>query len=239
MVLFSSIKEKRTTFTLIVRVFERIAIEGGLAERIHAVVTLAAPMNGTAAYDLFADPSFDPAGVKTPWRSAILAGMMAKGTSPKRDDRDPRDYADYDMQIDNALQMNRRIGTLPGTYYFSVPCGFTEPQPDGKHRPKKGMEPLFVMRSCQIGTYAGTTKGGFPVDESWRENDGLVNTVSAMSPLGVPSKPFDRAHIEPGVWNVFPTCEGDHMALQGGLTRRHDVRGFYEDLLTVVESTAG
>ena len=209
---------------------------GGSADRIRAVVALAAPMNGTTAYDLFTDPSFDPAGVRTPWWSGILARMLANGPRTEKDDRDARDFADFDMRIDNALAMNRRIGTLPGSYYFSVPCGFTEPQPDGTHRPKKGMEPLFVMRSFQIGAYTGMTDGGCRIDDSWRENDGLVNTVSATAPSGAPAKPLDRAHIEPGIWNVFPTYEGDHMALQGGLMRRHEIRGFYEDLLTLIKS---
>ncbi len=213
-----------------------LLFEGGFSDRIHAVVALAAPMNGTTAYDLFADPSFDPSGVKTPWWSGILARMLAKGTRAERDSRDGRDFADFDMRIDSALAMNRRIRTLPGTYYFSVPCGFTAPRPDGTHRPKKGMEPLFVMRACQIGAYAGTTAGGFRIDGSWRENDGLVNTVSAKAPSGAPAKPLDRAHVKPGIWNVFPTFDGDHMALQGGLMRRHEIRGFYEDLLSLIAS---
>ena len=72
-------------------------------------------------------------------------------------------------------------------------------------------------------------------DESWRENDGLVNTVSAMAPSGAPSRPLDRERIEPGTWNVFPVIRGDHMYLQGGLTRWHDVRGFYLDLLGMID----
>ena len=59
--------------------------------------------------------------------------------------------------------------------------------------------------------YKGKTKGGVVIDESWRENDGLVNTISAVAPFGAPSKPLDRADIRPGIWNVFPTLDGDHM----------------------------
>ena len=55
-----------------------------------------------------------------------------------------------------------------------------------------------------------------------------------MVPTGAPSKPLDRAHVEPGVWNVFPTVDGDHMWPQGGLMRRHDVRAFYLDLLSMI-----
>ena len=97
------------------------------------------------------------------------------------------------------------------------------------------MEPLFVMRSCQMGAYTGKTKGGVALDESWRENDGLVNTVSAMAPSGAPSKPLDERNIVPGLWNVFPTVEGDHMWPQGSLMRKHDVRNFYLKLLTMIE----
>ena len=209
---------------------------GGMEGRIHSVVTLASPMNGTTAYDLFADPDFDPAGVRVPSWSRAFARMMAMGTRPVKDGRDDRDHADHDMYIDNALALNRKLTALPGVYWFSVPCGYTDLQPDGTHRPRRGMEPIFVMRSCQIGAYAGSTRGGTVLDAAWRENDGLVNTLSASAPLGQPSVPLDRSGIRRGVWNVFPVFDGDHMALQGGLTRRHDVRGFYCDLLDLIRS---
>ena len=58
------------------------------------------------------------------------------------------------------------------------------------------MEPFFVMRACLIGAYLGKTKGGITINEAWRENDGLVNTVSAMSPMGAPAKPYDKKQID-------------------------------------------
>ena len=208
---------------------------GGLAERILSIVTIAAPMNGTTAYDLSADPAFHPENVRVPWWSRFLAKQMSKKTKPQMDGRDERDYAGYDMHIDRAAALNRRIATLPHVYYFSVPCSFTTLQPDGTHRPKKNMEPLFVMRACLIGAYTGKTAQGMIIDESWRENDGLVNTISATAPFGTPAKPLDKDHIEPGVWNVFPAFDGDHMSLQGGLMRRHDIRAFYLELLELIQ----
>ena len=206
-----------------------------MENRIHSIVTLAAPTNGTTAYDLFSDPAFDPARVKVPWWSKGLARMMALGTKPTQDGRDPRDYAGFDMHIDNALAMNKRITSLPHAYYFSVPCSFTCPQKDGVHRPRKGMEPLFVMRACQIGAYAGKTAGGVELDITWRENDGLVNTVSAMAPSGAPSQPLDERNIIPGVWNIFPTVKGDHVWPQGGLMCKHDIRDFYLKMLRMID----
>ncbi len=208
--------------------------KGEQAEGIHSIVTLASPMNGTTAYDLFSDPDFDPGSVMVPWWSRGLSNMVSLGTRPHRDGRDERDYADHDMHIDNAMVLNARIGTLQDVYYFSVPCSASERQPDGTFKPVPGMEPLFVMRSAQIGAYSGKTIGNIVIGEEWRENDGLVNTISAMVPTGAMSKPLDRDCIEPGLWNVFPRYKGDHMSLQGGMMRRHDIREFYRDLLQMV-----
>ncbi len=208
---------------------------GGKAGCIHSLVTLATPMNGTTAYDMFEDPAFDPAGVPVPRRSRIMAWMMSMGTRPKEDGRDERDYAGFDMHLDRAAELNRRMGVLPDVYYFSVPCSMTEKAPDGTYRPRHGMEPVFVMRASQIGAYAGRTAGGITVDESWRESDGLVNTSSARFPAGAPSRQLNRDQIHPGIWNVFPTVEGDHMWLQGGLMHRHDIRDFYLDMLSMID----
>ncbi len=209
--------------------------QGGMGERVCGIVTLAAPTNGTTAYDLFQDPSFHPEKVKVPWWSKPLANMMSKGTRAQVDGRDVRDYAGNDMQIDNAIALNQKITTFPHVYYFSVPCSFTVQQPDGTHKPKKKMEPLFVMRAYQIGAYKGRTAGGMEIDETWRENDGLVNTFSATAPIGAPSKPLEKDHIEPGIWNVFPVYDGDHMALQGGLMKKHNIRNFYLELLQTID----
>ena len=94
---------------------------------------------------------------------------------------------------------------------------------------------MFVMRSNQMGSYIGKTRGGYRIDDSWRENDGLVNTVSAMAPVGAPSKAFERHNIRTGMWNVFPVLTGDHMWLQGGLLKKHDIRKFYLRLLGIIE----
>ena len=55
-----------------------------------------------------------------------------------------------------------------------------------------------------------------------------------MAPDSAPAIPLDRERLVPGVWNVFPVLDGDHMWLQGGLLHKHDVRPFYLDLLTMI-----
>ncbi len=207
---------------------------GGQEKKIFALVTLASPMNGTTAYDLFEDPDFDPASVPVPFWSRGLARLMARGTKSEDDGRSHSDWAGYDMHIDNADKLNQKLTVLPSVYYFSVPCRATVAGKNGNQIPVRGMEPLFVMRSHLIGAYTGTSRGGIIIDESWKENDGLVNTVSACCPTHAPGKPLDRNNIEPGIWNIWPVIEGDHMWPQGGLFHSHDIRPFYKDLLSLI-----
>ena len=44
--------------------------------------------------------------------------------------------------------------------------------------------------------------------------------------------------ILPGRWYVMPTFKGDHMSLQGGLTKRVNVRPFYLDMVRLIAGTA-
>ena len=208
--------------------------DGGRGSLIHAVVAIAAPHNGTTAYDLHEDPAFSPEAIEVPAWTGMTDRMLNTGTKEQAGGRDPRDTAGFDMHIDNAIALNRVLPPLPETYYFSVPCTCSRLE-GSVHVPiQERMEPMFVKRSFQIGAYTGTTKGGVTVDEAWLENDGLVNLISARCPFGAPAQDFDAGHIAPGVWNILPVFHGDHMSLQGGLLRKTEVRSFYRELLTTI-----
>ncbi len=209
---------------------------GGQGERLHALVTLAAPTNGTTAYDLYQDENFDVSSVEVSRWDNLWGDFFSNRKQAERDGRSEDDYAAFDMYIDHALAMNVRISTLPGTYYFAVPCSATEAA-DGVQRPIRAkMEAMFRRSSARMGAYTGRTAGGFVIDESWQENDGLVNTVSAMAPLDAPETAYDPEHIEAGVWQVLPVYYGDHMSLQGGMTKRNNIRPFYLELLETIDS---
>ena len=208
--------------------------DGGRGGQIHAVVAVAAPHNGTTAYDMYEDPDFDPASVAVPAWARLTDRMMNARTKSESDGWDPRDSAAFDMHIDSAMALNRRLQPLPGSYYFSIPCACSK-QEGGVHVPlTERMEPMFVLRSFQIGAWTGRTRGGFEVDERWLENDGLVNWISARCPFDTPAQEYDPAHIPPGVWNILPTFSGDHMSLQGGLLQKTEIRPFYKDLLETI-----
>lgn len=209
---------------------------GGMAQRIRAIVTLAAPTNGTTAYDMATDPGFDARDVRLPLRFKLLDGLVKTRTRIRPDDRDPRDWASHDMTLDNAQALNARIATLPNVYYLSVACDATMPGEGGARVPdRSAMDPLFVKSGTLMGRYSGTTAAGCVVDDAWHANDGLVNTVSARAPFGAPQKPLDRARIERGVWNVMPDLRADHGWFQGGFLKRSDPHPFFHDLRELLE----
>ena len=210
---------------------------GGQGDRIHSLITLAAPTNGTTAYDLFADKNFDPESVSVPRWDKMLAKLFELRDQGDPDSRVDYDYADFDMHIDNAQELNSRISTLPNTYYFAVPCSATRKAEDGTQRPVRfKMEGMFRRTSALMGAYTGVTEGGFVLDESWQENDGLVNTVSAGAPIGAPVAEYPSEQYVTGAWYVMPVYHGDHMSLEGGMTKRNKVRPYYLELLELIDS---
>ena len=210
---------------------------GGMGNRIAAVVTLAAPSNGTVSYDMYLDPGFHPEEVKVPLKYEMLSKLMRGSTKVKKEEKDARDYADYDMEIDHAMAINSRIHLLPHVYYFSVACSSTIRQPDGTYLPDVSKtEGMFVRTSTLMGQYKGKTPGGVEIGEEWRPNDGLVNVISARAPFNDPRKTFDKDRIEPGMWNILPDYDGDHGSLQGGFALKHDPRPFYEELTAIISA---
>ena len=208
---------------------------GGMEQRVLAIVTLAAPTNGTTAYDLAYDPQFDTKRLRIPLRYRLLDRIVKAHTRIRTDGRDPRDWADYDMRLDNAQALNGRIATLPHVCYLSVACDATEPGADGTRTADPAlMDPLFVKSGTLMGCYSGTTRAGCVVDDAWHANDGLVNTVSARAPLGAPQKPLDPGSIERGVWNVMPDMIVDHGFFQGGFIKKQDPRPFFQHLLDLL-----
>ncbi len=178
---------------------------GGKEDWIYSLTSLAAPHNGTTAYES-SDTNTDSAA--------------------------------YDMYIDNALELNKTLHTSDKTFYFSIPCSATNKNADGTYSTdKKIMEIIFQSSADEIGKLTGTTAGGYVFDETWQENDGLVNTISAMAPTSAPSAQFDSDNITKGVWNIMPTYRGDHMSLQGGFFKTNtDVERLYTEHLHMINA---
>ncbi len=210
--------------------------KGGDDDKIFALVTLAAPSNGTTAYDMYEDPNFLVDSIEIPEDYVKAGNTMSKGTKAKADGRIPEDYAAYDMHIDNAYELNRHITTFDNVYYFAYPCSTTVTDSNGNKSPNADItESMFMRSAILMSRYSGSTKGGMTIDESWQSNDGLVNEVSAMAPGYAPFTIYKAEEkLEPGQYYVMPTTTGDHMYFQGGMTKRVKIKPFYLELVEMI-----
>lgn len=91
---------------------------GGMGDDLLAVVTLAAPTNGTTAYDMYGGEAFDLSQIDIPEEYIEAGDNVSKATKAEKDGRADWDYAAYDMHIDNALALNERITTFDDVYYL-------------------------------------------------------------------------------------------------------------------------
>ncbi|MBP5553243.1 MAG: hypothetical protein J6X94_00060 [Lachnospiraceae bacterium] len=212
--------------------------KGGNGDHLLALVTLAAPTNGTTAYDLYEDPNFDVSEISIPEEYEKNSDAVSNGTRSEDDGRVSYDHAAYDMHIDNALALNSTIKTFDDVYYFAAPFASTVTDANGNViADPDHTEQIFMKGSIIMSEYTGSTAGGFILDESWQANDGLVNTISAGAPFGEPSENYkEGSALSPGIWYVFDTFRGDHMSPQGGLTKRVNVKPYYLQLCELLAS---
>lgn len=212
---------------------------GGKGDWIYSVTSLAAPHNGTSAYNT--EEGYDESLNTTQRLASKLLGQFTSGATGEAGyPRTSEDYAHHDLQIDYALELNETIGTYDNIWYFSIPCNSTTKQADGTWYPDEDRTETTMFNSAvKMGKTTGTTDGGFPITSEWLPNDGLVNTISAKAPFNAPRKAYkpgttDLSILSPGVWNMFPTQVTDHMSLSGGLLIKTDVLPIYLQFMTAI-----
>ena len=201
---------------------------GGKESYVYSLTMLSAPLNGTTASE--------PKGKETSDGGSFSAGIGSILNSTG-DARDPKDSAHYDLTIDGAMELLETIEVVDSVYYFSLPCAITVKDENGNWTYDKRKVEIFYRSGVDdIMTWTGSTEKGYYCDESWQENDGLVNTISAKAPFGAPQQPFDKDNIRPGIYNVFETFYGDHMSLMGGFFNRTNIREIYPSILDTINN---
>ena len=70
----------------------------------------------------------------------------------------------------------------------------------------------MLLPLIKNGAFTGYTPGGYKIDETMLENDGLVKLISVKYPFNQPFVEFNLENIKKnGIWNVMPVFDGDHM----------------------------
>lgn len=148
------------------------------------------------------------------------------------------DHAIYDLAPDGAAELNEIATTVEGVYYFSYAYTTTEEAVLGTHMPISSTMTVLMPLATLMGSFTGTTAGGIEIDETWKENDGLVNVVSAKYPFGqdFTDLPEDTDEIKKGVWNVAPVAVGDHGRVVGIGATAEEIHTYYSGLFEMIDS---
>lgn len=207
---------------------------GGKEDYVYSVTMLSAPMNGSSAYYIKDEITNDPKATFEERLVSTAVGMLA---NPIPDGRADYDCAGYDLSIDGAQKILENIETIDGIYYFSQPCSIVEKDKNGNWTFNRNeVEIIYRGAVNRMANWTGVTPNGFVVDETWQPNDGLVNTVSAIAPIGAPRTDFDINNINTGIYNVFETYHGDHMSLMGDLIHTNNIREYYANLVDIINN---
>ncbi len=156
------------------------------------------------------------------------------------------DHAAYDLSPDGAAKLNEMIETVEGVYYFSYSYSTTHASTFiTAEVPDASTLPILYPFSLAMGSFRGTTAGGISIDDTWRENDGLVSVVSATAPSDEPSVqlivdpkdyPEQWEELQTGVWNIVPTKDGDHGKVIGLGSEADVTQSFYTDLFKMIDT---
>lgn len=250
--------------------------EGGKASWVHSLTSIAAPHNGTTFIE--SNPDLTATGANLAMAIAKSLGISElKGVWDfqlehfgiykssdetlcetlnrvlSSDFLSHNDNAFLDLTIDAALDINDGIEIQPNVYYFSYAGDLTLTDAiTGNHTPAPNMWPVFWPGSINMGKYYNkTTAGGFYIDKSWLPNDGIVNTVSELYPVGhnlqcltkdgkqgyVNYDGYSNIDFQPGVWYVQPVQAKDHMHYVGLNNGVLKTRLMYLDIMHDIDST--
>jgi len=215
---------------------------GDKGDWVFSLTCIAAPHNGTS---LLTIADVNPAiATAANWLSSngidemlanvgLTIGNMSLGQVLQA--AKTMDTAYYDLTLEGAKEVNLLTRSLcPEVYLFSYPV-------DGMDNGKPASEVMALLKPLVwlMGTFISPENG---VDDAWRPNDGLVNTISATYPFDEPSqKVTDPAALTPGsltpaVWYVMPTTRGDHGSVIGLGRDLEETTGFYGEMVTRIDA---
>ncbi|MBE6782741.1 MAG: hypothetical protein E7536_01860 [Ruminococcaceae bacterium] len=232
---------------------------GGKENYVESVTTICSPNNGTIAYNVGTDLGLKPLlkAVANTYAAILgrtfLNGILVDfhlehfgltnipGKEPTADGffsslnkfSSSEDTVILDLSFKGAQQLNQYTELSENINYFCYSYNATS---EKTHLPTKTDFPFLILTSMLLWFYGLPEDGyGIVFDESWRANDGLVDTVSAKNPIDEPAKDYD-GKIEAGIWNVMPTLEGDHGTPIGLFSSEEYVHNFYDNLTAMLIS---
>ena len=217
-------------------------LTGGKGDWVFSVTCLAAPHNGTSLLTIL-DVNPAISSLASFLGSAGMDGILSKlgftwggmGIGEVLRAAKTADTAYYDLSLTGAKEVNALTRNLcPETYLFSYPVDGTV---NGK--PNDDMTMLYRPLGLLMGSFTSPENG---IDDAWKPNDCLVNTISATYPFEEPSQTVtDPAALKPeglkaATWYVMPTLRGDHGSVIGLARSMEETLPLYNEIIQRVDA---
>ncbi len=196
--------------------------KGGKGDWVFSLTCLAAPHNGVSLLTML-DVNPLIAKLATTFSSAKFDDMLSSlgftmgnlSISEVIRAAKTQDTAYYDLSINGAKALNKLTVNLnPDIYLFSYPIDGTD---HGKPIDAE-MGGVYKILGNIIGNFTSPENG---IDDKWRANDCLVNTISATAPFNEPSQTVTDPNalsptiLKPASWYIMPTIRGTHGSVVG------------------------
>jgi len=151
-----------------------------------------------------------------------------------------KDTAYWDGCPEGAMELNGWVRAQPSVYYFSWATEATYLDPlSGTQVPEIGVPGHMASIARFIGSYSREDETDLPIDSSWWQNDGIVNTNSMDGPtLGSTDRIQQFSGIPvAGQWNYMGLLESvDHLDIIGIPTADDDLKHWYLSLADLLAS---
>lgn len=236
--------------------------KGGKGHYIYSVTTVAAPHDGTLVMDrngsvlanAFVEIEYMVGGLisNSPYRTFWDLQFEQFGYTDYPDDGmegdfsienakrilDSKDCAFYDLTVEGAREVNKKIKIVDDIYYFSITSESCFVGPiTGKVYSDVIMNPSLLLTSPIIIGHENGEYMGEIIDDSWDINDGIVSTYKSLYPKGEPHKDYNPDDVKKGVWNVLPVINNmDHTDFMGLITNPIKVYRFYNSVCEIIYS---
>lgn len=236
---------------------------GGKSDYINALVTICSPNNGTTLAYISEELHLTQMLVTL---SYLYAGIMGRSiingyfdfhleqfgltNVPNSDSQDimlhhalkvvieqKYDSVVYDLSPDGVQELNDKVGINDDIYYFSYAFSTTvKDKLLGNYVPIPSTLGILMPFATMMGAYPENNVTDYKFDETWLENDGLVNVKSALYPLDDPHIDYNPDSIETGIWNVMPISKGDHGSAIGIGVSEEATMAYYNGMIDMIES---
>ena len=221
--------------------------KGGQDNMVSSITTLATPHNGTHASDKLGNEAiirqvlYDYAKTQGGKHSRSDLGLRQWGLKQQPNESyteyvkrvknsklwTTQDNGLYDLTTQGAQELNNKTSLNPNIVYKTYSGESTEPDKNGIYKRDRHMNIKYLTTANVIGKLD---------DKAWRENDGLVSTISAKHPF---NQKYVDASDQPqkGVWQVTPVKHNwDHGDFVGTQKNEKDIsveelQGFWDDIL--------